>query len=144
MSLPVAATISAVDSMDVLQQNLAIARGFQPITEAEMQALRERCKILAADGRLELFKVTKKYDGGIGRDQYHYSVVGRIAGITFAIVSASKKTAGRSERTIHRFRLNASCNLRETCRTCLNASRPPGLRVDKAVTRYRQRYRQRS
>ena len=32
MSLPVATTISGVDSMDVLQQNLAIARGFQPMS----------------------------------------------------------------------------------------------------------------
>ena len=72
MSLPVAATISGVESMEVLQQNLQIARGFQPMTSAEMQALRERCKVLAADGRMELFKVTKKYDGTVGRQQHHF------------------------------------------------------------------------
>ncbi len=72
MSLPVAATISGVDSMDILQQNLAIARGFQPMPPAEMQALRERCKTFAADGRFELFKVTKKYDGSVGREQHHF------------------------------------------------------------------------
>jgi aryl-alcohol dehydrogenase-like predicted oxidoreductase len=72
MSLPVAATISGVDSMDILQQNLAIARGFQPMSPADMQALRERCKTFAADGRFELFKVTKKYDGSVGREQHHF------------------------------------------------------------------------
>ncbi len=72
MSLPVAATISGVDSMDVLQQNLAIARGFQPMTSADMQALRDRCKFFASDGRYELFKVTKKYDGSVGRQQHHF------------------------------------------------------------------------
>jgi aryl-alcohol dehydrogenase-like predicted oxidoreductase len=72
MSLPVSATISGVDSMDVLQQNLAVARGFQPMLPADMQALRERCKVFAADGRYELFKVTKKYDGGVGREQHHF------------------------------------------------------------------------
>jgi len=72
MSLPVAATISGVDSMDVLQQNLEVARGFQPMTQADMQALRERCKVFAADGRYELFKVTKKYDGSMGREQHHF------------------------------------------------------------------------
>ena len=26
----------------------------------------------AADGRYELFKTTKKYDGDVGREQHHY------------------------------------------------------------------------
>ncbi len=72
MSLPVATTISGVDSMEVLQQNLAVARGFQPMTAGEMESLREQCKMFAADGRYELFKVSKKYDGGVGRQQHHY------------------------------------------------------------------------
>ena len=72
MSLPVAATISGVESMDVLQQNLAVARGFQPMSAQEMQALRDQCKVFAADGRYELFKVTKKYDGTVGREQHHF------------------------------------------------------------------------
>jgi aryl-alcohol dehydrogenase-like predicted oxidoreductase len=72
MSLPVASTISGVDSKNILQQNLEIARAFQPMSAAEMQALRERCKSVAADGRYELFKVTKKYDGGVGRQQHHF------------------------------------------------------------------------
>jgi uncharacterized protein len=72
MSLPVASTISGVESMEVLQQNLAIARGFVPMSDTEMQALRERCKFVASDGRFELFKVSKKYDGGVGRQQHHF------------------------------------------------------------------------
>ena len=72
MSLPVATTISGVDSKDVLQQNLAVARGFQPMSTAEMQALRDRCKVIAADGRCELFKTTQKYDGSVGREQHHF------------------------------------------------------------------------
>jgi len=69
MSLPVATTISGIDSLAVLRQNVAIARDFQPMTPGEMQALRERC---AADGHLELFKSTKKYDGAVGRQQHGY------------------------------------------------------------------------
>jgi len=72
MSLPVATTISGMDSLGVLQQNLDVARGFQPMSAAEMQALRERVKMYAADGRYELFKTTKKYDGAVGREQHHY------------------------------------------------------------------------
>jgi predicted aldo/keto reductase-like oxidoreductase len=72
MSLPVATTISGMDSLDVLRQNLAIVRGFKPMAPTEMQALRQRCKSFAADGHLELFKTTKKYDGGVGREQHGY------------------------------------------------------------------------
>jgi uncharacterized protein len=72
MSLPVATTISGMDSMDVLHQNLAIARGFTPMTTAEMQALRDRCASVAADGHLEMYKSTKKYDAAVGREQHGY------------------------------------------------------------------------
>ena len=37
-----------------------------------MASLRERCKALAADGSLELFTTTKKYDAAVGREQHHY------------------------------------------------------------------------
>jgi uncharacterized protein len=72
MSLPVGTTISGMDSIGVLEQNLEVARGFQPMSASEMQALRERVKVYAADGRFELFKTTKKYDGAVGREQHHY------------------------------------------------------------------------
>jgi uncharacterized protein len=72
MSLPVATTISGMESKEILQQNLAIARDFQPMSAEQMQALRDRCRFLASDGRLELFKTTKKYDGGVGRQQHHF------------------------------------------------------------------------
>jgi aryl-alcohol dehydrogenase-like predicted oxidoreductase len=72
MSLPVATTISGMDSLAVLEQNLKVARGFTPMTAAEMANLRERSRELAADGRFELFKTTKKYDGKVGREQHGY------------------------------------------------------------------------
>jgi uncharacterized protein len=72
MSLPVATTISGMDSLGVLEQNLAIAKGLQTMKPEEMQALRERVRVFAADGRYELFKTTKKYDGEVGREQHHY------------------------------------------------------------------------
>jgi aryl-alcohol dehydrogenase-like predicted oxidoreductase len=70
MSLPVATTISGIDSLAVLRQNLAIARGFQPMAAAEMDALRRRCAPAAGDGHLELYKYTMKYDGDLGRGQH--------------------------------------------------------------------------
>jgi aryl-alcohol dehydrogenase-like predicted oxidoreductase len=72
MSLPVAVTISGIDSLEVLHQNLEIARGFQPLTDSEMQGLRDACRFEASDGHLELFKTTKKYDGDLGRQQHGF------------------------------------------------------------------------
>jgi uncharacterized protein len=72
MSLPVAVTISGVETLEVLHQNLAVARGFQPLATSAMHELRERCREYAADGHLELFKMTLKYDGDVGREQHGY------------------------------------------------------------------------
>ncbi len=70
MSLAVATTISGIDSLAVLRQNLAIARGFTPMTAEEMEGLRKRCAPAAGDGHLELYKSTMKYDGDLGREQH--------------------------------------------------------------------------
>jgi uncharacterized protein len=62
MSLPVATTISGMDSMEVLQRNLRVARGFTPMTAEEMQALRDRCAKVAGDGRYEFYKLSLRFD----------------------------------------------------------------------------------
>jgi aryl-alcohol dehydrogenase-like predicted oxidoreductase len=62
MSLPVATTIAGMDSLDVLRQNLRVARGFTPMTDKEMQALRDRCAEAAGDGRYEPYKLSLKFD----------------------------------------------------------------------------------
>ncbi len=67
MSLDVATTVSGVDSMRVLRQNVKVARELERMTGAEMQALRSRCADAAADGRFELYKTTAKHEGPIGR-----------------------------------------------------------------------------
>ena len=62
MSLPVTTTITGMERLDVLRQNLKIARGFQPLSEAEMQSITDRVRPVAADGRFELYKMSLKYD----------------------------------------------------------------------------------
>jgi aryl-alcohol dehydrogenase-like predicted oxidoreductase len=62
MSLPVATTISGMDSMEVFHQNLRVARGFKPMTEKEMQALRDQCAKEAGDGRHETYKLSLRFD----------------------------------------------------------------------------------
>jgi uncharacterized protein len=75
MSLPVTTTISGIDSMDVLKQNLEIASNFSPLSENELASIRNRCRKDASDGHLELFKTTLKYDGKIGREQHGFPTI---------------------------------------------------------------------
>jgi aryl-alcohol dehydrogenase-like predicted oxidoreductase len=72
MSLPVTTTISGMDSMRVLRQNLKIAQGFRPLTEGQMQAYRKKLAEPAADGRYELYKTTAQHDGVEGRAQHGF------------------------------------------------------------------------
>jgi aryl-alcohol dehydrogenase-like predicted oxidoreductase len=67
MSLQVATTISGIDSIAVLEQNLRVARGFKPMSAEEMDALRQRCAALAADGRFEPYKASLKFDNPMTR-----------------------------------------------------------------------------
>ena len=61
MSLPgVSTTISGMDSMRVLDQNLEILRTFKPLSEEQISSLRSYGKQFE-DGRYELFKSTVKY-----------------------------------------------------------------------------------
>jgi len=62
MSLPVAVTISGMDSFRILRQNLKVAGGFVPMPDQEMQALRDRCSAVAADGRFEPYKASLLFD----------------------------------------------------------------------------------
>ena len=59
MSLPVATTVSGIDSLRILRQNLRIARDFKPMSEREMAAHRKRLAPAAADGRFELYRAAR-------------------------------------------------------------------------------------
>ncbi len=72
MSLPVATTVSGIDSMKVLRQNLKVALGLKPMSERQMNVLRRRVREEAADGRFELYKTSAKMEGPIGRKQHGF------------------------------------------------------------------------
>jgi aryl-alcohol dehydrogenase-like predicted oxidoreductase len=72
MSLPVATTVSGINSLEILHQNLQVACGFTPMTPEEMEAVRTRCRLYAADGHLELYKTTLVHEGPIGRIQHSF------------------------------------------------------------------------
>lgn len=73
LSLPIASLVSGIDSRAVLKQNLDIVRRFTPMASAEREALRARVARYAQDGRFELFKSSRRYDGRIGREQHGIS-----------------------------------------------------------------------
>lgn len=80
MSLPVVTTISGIDSMRVLRQNLAIARGFKPMSTSQMSNYRRKASVAAMDGRFELYKTTAEHEGDEGRTQHDFPTKEAVAG----------------------------------------------------------------
>jgi aryl-alcohol dehydrogenase-like predicted oxidoreductase len=78
MSLPVMTTVSGVDSMKVLRQNLKVALGFKPMSAREMATLRSRVRTQAEDGRYELYKTSAKHEGTEGRKQHGFPDEGEL------------------------------------------------------------------
>ena len=79
MSLPVATTVSGIDSLKVLRQNLKIARGFSAMDEPERRRYERQLSALALDGRFELYKTTANFDGDVGREQHGFPAPGEVA-----------------------------------------------------------------
>ena len=70
LSLPIATLVSGIDTMRILRQNLAIARGFRPMTARQRQTLLKRVAPAARDGRFELYKISAAFDGNESRRQH--------------------------------------------------------------------------
>jgi aryl-alcohol dehydrogenase-like predicted oxidoreductase len=70
LSLPIASLVTGIDSTRVLHQNLAVARGFSPLSAAEMAELRRRHAPAGQNGRLEEYKTSRRYDGLPGQRQH--------------------------------------------------------------------------
>ena len=106
MSLPVATTISGMDTRKVLQENLRIARNFKPMTPEEMKALRDACRTLAGDGRFEPYKLSLAFDNPQARRTHGFPLDIKQKGKR----CCSKKPAARrradplEERTVHTFK----------------------------------------
>jgi aryl-alcohol dehydrogenase-like predicted oxidoreductase len=80
MSLPVTSTVSGIDSMKVLKQNIRIATDFKPFTAAQMERLRHKMAETASDGRFERYKTTAEHDGDEGREQHGFPLQEELAG----------------------------------------------------------------
>lgn len=80
MSLPVATTVSGIDSMKILRQNVRIGESFKPFSAAQMDRLRYKMAPVASDGRFELYKTTAKHEGDVGREQHGFPSPDELAG----------------------------------------------------------------
>ena len=66
-SLPVSTVICGMENMAVLRKNLKLAANFKPFHAGEMDAVRQRAKAVAGDGRFERYKTTQEFDSPLGR-----------------------------------------------------------------------------
>lgn len=63
MSLPVSVTVTGCDNMDILNQALGTARGFKPLSQEQLAAIRDRTASIANEGKYEWYKTTANFDG---------------------------------------------------------------------------------
>jgi predicted aldo/keto reductase-like oxidoreductase len=71
LSQRVSSLVVGIDSMDVLKQDLAIARKFPALNAGELEKLVTRVRPVAGDGRHERFKSTQFFDGPFHQQQHH-------------------------------------------------------------------------
>ena len=76
MSLPVATVISGMDSLEVLQKNIAVADRFEPLSEDDRTALLARSAPHADGAVAEPFKSSRKFEGTEGRIANGYPLSG--------------------------------------------------------------------
>jgi predicted aldo/keto reductase-like oxidoreductase len=74
LSVPIAVQVMGINTMEHLKADVALARGFKPMTAAEKAALLKRVYDEAGDGRHELFKSTKNFDGPHHRRQHDFAL----------------------------------------------------------------------
>jgi predicted aldo/keto reductase-like oxidoreductase len=63
LSLPTSVVVTGCDAPERVDQALRVARAFQVLTEAEVDALLARTSGAGRDGGHELYKTTEQYDG---------------------------------------------------------------------------------
>ncbi len=98
MSLPVATTIAGIEKLEVLQQNLAVAKSFEPMSADEMQALRVRVKPHSGDGHFELYKTSIKYDNPQARLAHEFPIDEKSVEVQEML--AAPKNTGRPFKTM--------------------------------------------
>lgn len=74
LSLPITVQVMGINTIAQLKADVALARSFQPISQQVKDALLAKVKDAAGDGRHELFKSTKVFDGPHHRKQHGFDL----------------------------------------------------------------------
>ncbi len=74
LSQPIASLVIGLRNDKDLDQAIGVARGFQPLSDTEQEQLLAKVKDAAGDGRHELFKTSKDFDGPHHRKQHGFAV----------------------------------------------------------------------
>ena len=74
LSQPISSLVVGFTNMDELLQNVATARNFTPMADAEQRTLLAGVKEVAGDGRFELYKTTQRMDGPYHTRQHGFEV----------------------------------------------------------------------
>jgi aryl-alcohol dehydrogenase-like predicted oxidoreductase len=69
-ALPVSTIVSGIDSFDILEKNIALAKTTSPMSEQEKETILKRTQDVAMTGKHERFKTTRNFDGPVGREMY--------------------------------------------------------------------------
>lgn len=72
-SLPVSSVICGMENTAMLRKNLKLALNFKPFHAGEMDALRQKARGVAGDGRFERYKTTQDFDGLPGLTAHGYT-----------------------------------------------------------------------
>ena len=72
-SLPVSSVICGMENSAILRKNLKLALNFKPFHAGEMDALRQKARGVAGDGRFERYKTTQDFDGPLGLAAHGYT-----------------------------------------------------------------------
>ena len=80
LSLPISTLVCGIESQANLEQDLEIARNFQPLASEVRAQLLEQVRDVAGDGRYEWFKSTQYYDSGYHREQHGFPPIGHVSG----------------------------------------------------------------
>ena len=65
--------ICGMENGAILRKNLKLAQNFKPFHAGEMDALRQKARGVAGDGRFERYKTTQEFDGLPGRVAHGYT-----------------------------------------------------------------------
>ena len=74
LSQPIASLVVGIMTMEELRANVATARSFQPMADAEQATLLAGVREVAGDGRYELYKTTQRMDGPYHVKQHGFEV----------------------------------------------------------------------